>query len=113
MMFNPISLLCQMYNMLDLFLIDDSQPRPNRNSKLEHIGGIEDELFYQLRSEGIIDPWFDYYSNFRWGSETVAHVFLKLQQRPKSATLQKEEKVFSAILQKVVDARAGLLAFSD
>lgn len=99
--------------MLDFFLINDSQPKPNRNSKLEHIGGIEDELFYQLRSESIIDSWFDYYSDFRWGSEIVARLFLKLQQRPKSATLQKEERAFSAILQKAVDARSGLLAFGD
>ncbi|WP_324678808.1 hypothetical protein [Hymenobacter sp. GOD-10R] len=99
--------------MLDFFLIDDSQPRPNRNFNLEYIGGIEDELFYELRKEGIIEPWFDYYSDFRWGSEIIARILLKLQQRPKSAALQKEEKEFAAILQKAVDAKAGVLAFGD
>ncbi|GGF07282.1 hypothetical protein [Hymenobacter cavernae] len=100
--------------MLDFYLIADDQSEPNnREFNLEYIGGIRADLFYRLQTEGVIESWFDYYSDFRWESEIVARIFLKLQQRPKSAALQKEEKEFSTVLQKAIDAKSGVLAFGD
>ena len=100
-------------NMLVFFLIHDSQNPSSKGLILKHAGGIEDDLFFQLQAESIIEPWFDYYSKFRWGSEIVARMLLKLQQQPEPATLQKERMVFMAILQKAVGANCGLMGFGD
>ncbi|UOQ51862.1 hypothetical protein [Hymenobacter cellulosivorans] len=98
--------------MLDLYLLDDSLPKPNRPIELNHIGGIEEKLFLQLQAEGIIEPWFDYYRDFRWGSEIVNRMLLKLPQ--KSAALQSPKQTnFIAILQKAVAAKSGLMAYAD
>jgi len=98
--------------MLDFYLIQDSQNPSSKGLVLDHAGGIEDDLFFQLQAEGIIEPWFDYYSKFRWGSENVAQMLLKLQQS-RMADLQKERKVFTAILHKAVDAHCGLMGYGD
>jgi hypothetical protein len=98
--------------MLDFYLIHDSQNPSSKGLVLEHAGGMEDDLFFQLQAEGIIEPWFDYYSKFRWGSENVAHMLLKLRQS-KTATLQEERKAFTAILNKAADAHCGLMGYGD
>jgi hypothetical protein len=99
--------------MLDFYLIQDSENVSSKDLALKHIGGIEDELFFQLQKEQIIEPWFDYYSKFRWGSELVARMLEKLQNRLPSAPLQKEDKSFTAILHKAVEVNSGLLAVGD
>ncbi|GAB3294250.1 hypothetical protein [Hymenobacter tenuis] len=99
--------------MLDFYLIHDSQNLSSKRLKLEHVGGIEDELFFQLQKEGIIEPWLDYYGKFRWGNEIVARMLLKLQQRLPSAPLQKECKSFITILHKATDLNSGLLGYGD
>ncbi|MCC3158929.1 hypothetical protein LJ737_16925 [Hymenobacter sp. 15J16-1T3B] len=97
--------------MLDLYLIPDSQSKSSRNLSLQRAGGIEDDLFYRLQTEGIIGLWFDYYSDFRWGSEIVVRMLLKLQQKP--VRLKSDEAAFQAILQQAVDAQCGLLGLGD
>ncbi|KUG08838.1 hypothetical protein [Solirubrum puertoriconensis] len=99
--------------MLDFFLIDDSQSTSNRKLVLQRVGGIEDELFYRLQAEGIIEAWLDYYGTFRWGSENVMRILHQLLQKRGAATLRPDEAVFVAILQRAVDAQCGLLARGD
>ncbi|GGG53771.1 hypothetical protein [Hymenobacter glacieicola] len=99
--------------MLDFYLIHDSQNPSSKGLDLKRIGGIKDELFFQLQTEGIIDSWFDYYGKFRWGNELVVRMLTKLRGKPNSLTLQHEQTAFIAILQKAVDANSGLLAFGD
>lgn len=79
---------------------------------MERVGGIEDDFFFQLQEEGVIEPWFDYYSDFRWRSEIVNRMLLKLLQ--KSVTSQSHVRTsFIGILQKAADAKSGLMAFGD
>jgi hypothetical protein len=99
--------------MLDFFLIHDDQNLSGRGLVLERASGIEDDLFFQLQAEGVIEPWFNYYSKFRWSSEIVARMLLKLQQQPKAVILHKESKAFMAILQNAVEGNNGLMAFGD
>lgn len=99
--------------MLDSYLIRDSQNQSSKELILERVGGIEDDLFFQLQAEDIIEPWFDYYSQFRWGNELVARMLLKLQQKPKTTALTKEYKAFILILQTAVDRNYGLMGFGD
>ena len=99
---------------LDFYLIQDSQNASDKLLNMNHVGGVGDELFFQLQQEGIIEPWFDYYSKFRWGSEIVARMLVKLQQQlATSAHLRKERKEFIRILQTAIEANSGLLAFGD
>lgn len=100
-------------SMLDIYLIADSESNSNRRLKREHIGGIEDKLFHQLQTEGIIAPWFDYYSSFRWESELVIGILLKLREQHKLRAAQKEEINFVNTLQKAVNANCGVLAIGD
>ncbi|MBX0289460.1 hypothetical protein K3G63_03375 [Hymenobacter sp. HSC-4F20] len=99
--------------MLDLYLIHDSQNSSGRSSELKRIGGMEDELFFLLQAEGIIAPWFDYYSRLRWGSEIVARMLQQLQQQPYGKTLQAERTSFMCILQQAVNAECGLMGLGD
>jgi hypothetical protein len=99
--------------MLDFFLIQDDQNLSSRGLALERVGGIEDDLFFQLQAGGIIEPWFDYYGKFRWGSEIVARMLLKLQQQPVAVSRREQRIDFMAILQKAVDKRTGIVALGD
>lgn len=99
--------------MLDFHLIHDSQNPSSKGLILKRVGGIEDDLFLQLQHEGIIEPWFDYYSKFRWDKELVARILLELQQQPHTTALQEERTNFMAILQKAVEADSGLLGSGD
>jgi hypothetical protein len=100
----------KIYFMLDLYLIANSESKLSQPSKREHIGGIEDELFHQLQTGGIIAPWFDYYSTFRWESEIANRILLKLQENHKVVALQKEEIDFINTLLSAVNANCGVLA---
>ena len=99
--------------MLDFYLIHDDQNPSSKGLVLERVGGIEDDLFFQLQAKGVIEPWYDYYGTFRWGSDNVAQILLKLQQQSKAQTLRPECKAFTAILQKAVDAQYGLMGYGD
>ncbi|MCB2377145.1 hypothetical protein LGH70_06100 [Hymenobacter sp. BT635] len=98
--------------MLDFYLLADSQSKSGLNHDLKYLGGIQDDLFFQLQQEGIVEPWLDYYRDFRWGSEIVNKMLLKLLQ--KSAASQRPARLdFIAILQKAADARSGIVAKAD
>ncbi|MCR5889968.1 hypothetical protein LRS06_19765 [Hymenobacter sp. J193] len=99
--------------MLDFYFIQDSQNPSSKDLFLQYGGGIKDELFYQLQAEGIIEPWFDYYGKFRWGSEIVAGMLLKLKRQPQAASLPEEREAFMAILQKAVQEGCGLMGYGD
>ncbi|WP_088842000.1 hypothetical protein [Hymenobacter gelipurpurascens] len=99
--------------MLDFYLIKDSQPTQSEITDLEYLGGIREALFSQLQTEGIIEPRFDFYSDFRWGSEMAARMLVTLQKRLPCAPQQMECKSFIALLHKAVGANGGLLAVGD
>lgn len=79
--------------MLDFYLLADIQPIPNQVPKLEYIGELEEDAFFQLQEGGVIEPWFDYYGSFRWGSENVARILLKLQQQPVAILRQEKTEL--------------------
>ncbi|TGE04926.1 hypothetical protein [Hymenobacter fodinae] len=99
--------------MLDLYLIHDTQNMSSKGLALERVGGIKDELFFQLQQEGIIEPWFDYYSKFRWQSELVKRMVIKLQKRFSVAPLPKGYELFVSVLNKAARSNSGLLAIED
>lgn len=99
--------------MLDFYLIQDNQNQSSRGLVLKPVGSIEDNLFFQLQTEGIIAPWFDYYSKFRWGSELVARMLQKLRLEAYTAGLTKERIAFMQMLQQAIDAGCGLMAIGE
>ncbi|MBD2716600.1 hypothetical protein KBK19_16270 [Microvirga sp. STR05] len=99
--------------MLDFYLIHDDQNPSSKGFVLERVGGIEDGLFFQLQAKGIIEPWYDYYGTFRWGSEIVACMLLRLKSNPQIVSLSEERKAFMVILQKAVDEQYGLMGYGD
>ena len=99
-------------DVLDLYFIDDHQPKSAISVReLKRAGGMEEVLFNRLQEQRIIEPWLDYYSGFRWGSENVAQLLSKLNQR--SSSLQEDERVFMTMLQRAASAQKSLLAFGD
>lgn len=99
--------------MLDFYLISDSQNVSSKELVLERVGGMEYEAFIELQAAGIIEPWLDYYGEFRWGSELInrkqqqLHKLLPVTARPGTF------EVFAALLQRAAQAHCGLLAQGD
>lgn len=99
--------------MLDFYLISDNQPKPYYPEKvgLEYIGGLDSDTFENLKSKGIIDKRFDYYSDFRWGTLLIKQIKQRIIQYQFQA--DQEIKKLSAFLDLAEQKSCGLIAYGD
>ena len=99
--------------MLDFYLIKDDKPKPSNpgQSNLTHAGGLDDRTFDRLQRKGIIDDRFDYYSDFRWGTELIKQIRKKI----KTKGMEKDSDVQSllALLDIAGQQNTGLIAYGE
>lgn len=62
--------------MLDFYLIDDLQAKPNYPDPkdLKFVGGLDNQTFKRLKDKKIIADRFDYYSDFRWDTTLIKQI---------------------------------------
>lgn len=99
--------------MLDFYIIEDDKPKPNDpgQSHLTYAGSLDDKTFDNLQKKGIIDDRFDYYSDFRWGTQLIGQVRKTIQNK----SMEKDSDV--QLLLKLLDIAGrqnnGLIAYGD
>lgn len=99
--------------MLDFYLINDEQPKPRYPEQidLEFVGDLNNKTFETLKTKGLIENRFDYYSDFRWNSAFVKQIY--------SSMLANEFRNDSDIQQlfelisKANEINYGLIAYCD
>ena len=57
--------------MLDLYLIEDDQPNYSYPDESKFAGGLDYKSFERLKRKGLVADRFEYYSDFRWGTDMV------------------------------------------
>ena len=99
--------------MLDFYIIEDDKPKPSNpgQSNLTYAGGLDDRTFYNLKRKGIIDDRFDYYSDFRWGTQLIAQIRKTIQNRK----MERDSDVQSllTLLDFAGRQKSGLIAYGD
>ena len=103
----------ELLNMLDFYIIDDEQSKPSypEEINLEYIGGLNDRTFEKLKTKGLIEERFDYYTDFRWNSD-----FVKLKY---DSLLNHENQSYSdlrklfGLVSKAKEIDCGLIAYCD
>ncbi|WP_312747117.1 hypothetical protein [Sphingobacterium multivorum] len=99
--------------MLDFYIIDDKQPKPDFPEKagLVFAGPLDEKTFSSLQQKGIIAKRFDYYSDFRLDSVLIK----QMQQIILSKELQMDTdiKSLTQILDIANNKQSGLIAYSD
>ena len=99
--------------MLDLYLIQDDQPKPDypEQAKLEFAGGLDATTFANLQNKGIIASHYDYYSDFRWSAEVIEqqHEKIKLSKLVNDTDIKRLTK----LLNKAQSKNTGLIAYCD
>jgi hypothetical protein len=99
--------------MLDFYLIQDDQPKPNypEQAELEIAGGLDYESYEYLISKGFIDKRFDYYSDFRWGAAMIKQIIGKINQ----GGFKNDSKVkkFYDLINLAFNKKCGLIAYCD
>jgi len=99
--------------MLDFYLIADDQPRPKDPGKsmLVYAGGLEDDTFHNLQKKGVIDERFDYYSDFRWGTELIEQIKQSIWKK----NLERDTDVqkLMELLHIAEENGSGLMAYGD
>jgi hypothetical protein len=99
--------------MLDFYIIKDNQSKPGYPGQagLEFVGGLDDKTFDNLQNKGIIDSRFDYYSDFRLGTDLIKQIRQNILQKQ----LQADDDV--KMLIQLFDAadmhQSGLIAYGD
>jgi hypothetical protein len=99
--------------MLDFYIIKDDQSKPGypEQAGLAFAGGLDDNTFDNLQNKGIIDSRFDYYSNFRLGTDLIKQIRQNILQKQ----LQADDDV--KMLIQLFDAadmhQSGLIAYGD
>ncbi|BDD00833.1 hypothetical protein [Persicobacter psychrovividus] len=98
--------------MLNFFVIadEDAKPTPAQLHDMPHVGEIDDKTFFHLMQLGIIDSRFNYYSDFRWSTDTIAQVFRKISGADNDDPCV--EKLLT-ILIEAKSAKKGLIAVGD
>ncbi|MDR2272068.1 MAG: hypothetical protein LBF27_14275 [Sphingobacterium sp.] len=99
--------------MLDFYIIEDDQAMPNYPEEfgLQFVGGIDYGTFTNLQSKGIIDPRFDYYSDFRLDTLIIKQIRENILQKQLQADTDiiKLTQLFTFANEK----ESGLIAFGD
>ena len=98
--------------MLDFYLINDEQPKPNsfQKSGLAFAGSLNEQTFEDLKQKKIIEERFDYCTDLRWSKGQVIQKFTQLK---KQSTKETGIVTFLAILEKAVNQQSGLMTYSD
>jgi hypothetical protein len=100
-------------DMLDFYIIEDEKPKPSNpgQSNLAYAGGLDDRTFDNLQRKGIIDGRFDYYTDFRWGTELIEQIRKTIQTK----RMEKDSDVQSllVLLDIAGQQKSGLIAYAD
>lgn len=98
--------------MLDFYLIKDEQPKPDypEQINLEFVLGLDIITFNNLVKKGVIETKFDYYSDFRWSSELIKQISIKILNTEKLGT---DVTKLDFILKKALKSRSGIIAYCD
>jgi hypothetical protein len=99
--------------MLDFYLLKDDQALPKHPEQLglEFVGGLDDETFYNLQNKGIIDNRFDFYSDFRLGTELIKQIRETILQKQLQADA--DVKMLTQLFDKAEKKQSGLIALGD
>lgn len=97
--------------MLDFYLINDDQVKPSSPQEKKLVGGLDDHTFENLKSKGVIDSRFDYYSDFRWGTPLIKQIREKILQ--KQIQSDSDVKQLLKLLDIADKEQSGLIAYSD
>jgi hypothetical protein len=97
--------------MLDFYIIQDEQITPDSPTGLEFIGQLNDSTFRNLKTKGIIDKQYDYYSDFRWTTKSI----LQIRQNSTKSLLQEDTdtKQLNQLLDLAENRKSGIIAFAD
>ncbi len=97
--------------MLDFYIIPDSKgkPKPDKLNELEYVGGLEPEVFDRLVRKGFIDSRFDFYSDFRWGSQLIKQININIREYNNDSDVNHLKKIIG----KVQDVESGLIVYGD
>jgi hypothetical protein len=99
--------------MLDFYLIADSESKPNAPGQrsLEFAGRLDDKTFDNLRRKNIVDTRFDYYSDFRWGTQMVQQMLQEISKRKIQSDTDVTELI--RLLEIARERKCGLIAYGD
>lgn len=99
--------------MLDFYFMNDSDIKPHSpgEQNLEFAGSLDDKTFQNLKTKGIIESRYDYYSDFRWGEALVKHIHSMIHQ--KGRMTDRDVKILKAFLAQAMERQCGLIAFGD
>ncbi|MEZ2339038.1 hypothetical protein AB6735_25555 [Mucilaginibacter sp. RCC_168] len=99
--------------MLDFYLIDDHQAKPNypEQKDLQFIGELDDQTFNRLKNKKIIADRFDYYSDFRWNTALIKQMCETIQQ--KQLQTDTDVKQLLSLLGIAGENQSGLIAYGD
>jgi hypothetical protein len=99
--------------MLDFYIIEDDKPKPRdpEQMSLTHAGGLDDKTFHNLQKKGIIDQRFDFYSDFRWGTQLVSQMQQTIQRKNMGGDTDVQKLVL--LLDLAGQKESGLIAYGD
>jgi hypothetical protein len=100
-------------DMLNFYIIKDDKSKPNSPGpdNLEYADGLDDRTFANPQRKGIIDDKFDYYSDFRCGTQLI----MQIRQIIKNKKMKKDSDVQAlAVLLDIAERQdSGLIAYGD
>lgn len=99
--------------MLDFYIIHDEQSKPSYPAKanLEYVGGLDDGTFENLKSKGLIESRYDYYSDFRWNSSFVKRKYNSLLSHKNQS--DSDVRKLIEFVSKAKNIDCGLIAYCD
>nr|WKN34123.1 hypothetical protein K4G66_17230 [Tunicatimonas sp. TK19036] len=99
--------------MLDFYLIRDDLPKSEypEQVELEFAGGLDYKSFDNLRDRGIIADRFDYYTDFRWGTDLIRQINEQTNQKPSES--DSDVKQLLDLLNQAIQKESGLIAYCD
>ncbi|WP_333574941.1 hypothetical protein [Sphingobacterium sp.] len=99
--------------MLDFYIIDDKQVKPDFPEKagLVFAGQLDEKTFSNLRQKGIIATRFDYYTDFRLDTALIKQIQQIILNKERQIDI--DIKSFIQILDIASNKQSGLIAYSD
>jgi len=91
---------------MDLFLIEDSQPKPSKVSSLTYIGKFDEKEFQLLQEHSIIEKRFDYYKDLRLTQQQVRGIYYRLCELRMAFE-------FENLIKLAVEKQLGILGYAD
>ncbi len=94
--------------MLDFYLIEDSHKMPKNPQNLNFAGGLDFNIFERLQRKGVIPNHYDYYSDFRWDSNTIDQIIEKVKDNT-----DQDQQILFEIIMKAHLQESDLIAYCD